>query len=389
MHQRSIIFSLLALFRDHTRPVAVLRPLAFLGFAMRTARPSPGVASREGALLGHASSSPRLTAPLRAPLARARVSSVSGGAATSADLWSEHPASLLGVQRGAPHADAKAAFRALCKRLHPDVSDHPQAGLRFEALTRAYDAYLSGRPSFSNPLREAALAAATAGSTASASWPPPQGGAARDAARHQRPRAKAQAAAAAAAAAAEAECAERVAAEAREAALKEAADAAQAEAVRLARAAAAARAAEARAAASAARGAGSRAATRRREVRVTGVKRAAPTPAVFCWEPVVSHKYLVNAGRRRRIRVPTGGVRVAGGGEGGGGVARVVGARPPRPARPPLPRQDVPRRRPARGRPRAVARRVARRRRAAAGGGGAGVVSFGGSVAPTSIPFLL
>jgi molecular chaperone DnaJ len=46
---------------------------------------------------------------------------------------------LLGVDRGASEADIKKAFRRLARELHPDVSDHPEAELRFREITEAYE----------------------------------------------------------------------------------------------------------------------------------------------------------------------------------------------------------------------------------------------------------
>lgn len=46
---------------------------------------------------------------------------------------------LLGVPRTASEAEIKKAFRQLARRLHPDVSDEPDAGERFRQVTEAYE----------------------------------------------------------------------------------------------------------------------------------------------------------------------------------------------------------------------------------------------------------
>ena len=46
---------------------------------------------------------------------------------------------LLGVARDASHADIKRAFRRLARELHPDVSEAPDAELRFRAVAEAYE----------------------------------------------------------------------------------------------------------------------------------------------------------------------------------------------------------------------------------------------------------
>ena len=46
---------------------------------------------------------------------------------------------LLGVPRDASHADIKRAFRRLARELHPDVSEAPDAELRFRAVAEAYE----------------------------------------------------------------------------------------------------------------------------------------------------------------------------------------------------------------------------------------------------------
>ena len=46
---------------------------------------------------------------------------------------------LLGVGRDATHAEIKGAFRRLARELHPDVSEQPDAELRFRAVAEAYE----------------------------------------------------------------------------------------------------------------------------------------------------------------------------------------------------------------------------------------------------------
>jgi molecular chaperone DnaJ len=46
---------------------------------------------------------------------------------------------LLGVPRDASHEDIKRAFRRLARELHPDVSEEPDAALRFRAVAEAYE----------------------------------------------------------------------------------------------------------------------------------------------------------------------------------------------------------------------------------------------------------
>ena len=47
---------------------------------------------------------------------------------------------LLGVARNADDQEIKKAFRRLARELHPDVSEHPEAALRFRAVSEAYEA---------------------------------------------------------------------------------------------------------------------------------------------------------------------------------------------------------------------------------------------------------
>ncbi len=46
---------------------------------------------------------------------------------------------LLGVPRGASDQEIKKAFRRLARELHPDVSDHPEAEVRFREVSEAYE----------------------------------------------------------------------------------------------------------------------------------------------------------------------------------------------------------------------------------------------------------
>jgi len=46
---------------------------------------------------------------------------------------------LLGVGRDASHTEIKQAFRRLARELHPDVSEEPDAELRFRAVAEAYE----------------------------------------------------------------------------------------------------------------------------------------------------------------------------------------------------------------------------------------------------------
>ena len=46
---------------------------------------------------------------------------------------------ILGVDRGAPDADIKRAFRKLARELHPDVSDAPDAQEKFREAAEAYE----------------------------------------------------------------------------------------------------------------------------------------------------------------------------------------------------------------------------------------------------------
>lgn len=46
---------------------------------------------------------------------------------------------ILGIPRGAPADEIKAAYRKLARKLHPDVSKEPDAQARFAELQEAYD----------------------------------------------------------------------------------------------------------------------------------------------------------------------------------------------------------------------------------------------------------
>ncbi|HXK13113.1 MAG TPA: molecular chaperone DnaJ [Gaiellaceae bacterium] len=55
-------------------------------------------------------------------------------AATDRDYYE-----VLGVARDCDEATIKKSFRRLARELHPDVSDHPEAELRFREITEAYE----------------------------------------------------------------------------------------------------------------------------------------------------------------------------------------------------------------------------------------------------------
>src|ERR687884_129770 len=46
---------------------------------------------------------------------------------------------LLGVSRDADEQEIKKAFRRLARRLHPDVSEEPDAEVRFREISEAYE----------------------------------------------------------------------------------------------------------------------------------------------------------------------------------------------------------------------------------------------------------
>src|ERR1700674_2135097 len=55
-------------------------------------------------------------------------------AATEQDYYE-----LLGLARGASDQEIKKAFRRLARELHPDVSEHPEAQVRFREVSEAYE----------------------------------------------------------------------------------------------------------------------------------------------------------------------------------------------------------------------------------------------------------
>src|SRR5437899_12653737 len=55
-------------------------------------------------------------------------------AATDRDYYE-----VLGVARDADETTIKKSFRRMARDLHPDVSDHPEAELRFREITEAYE----------------------------------------------------------------------------------------------------------------------------------------------------------------------------------------------------------------------------------------------------------
>src|SRR6187455_759102 len=46
---------------------------------------------------------------------------------------------VLGVPRGADEQEIKKAFRRLARQLHPDVSEEPDAAVRFREISEAYE----------------------------------------------------------------------------------------------------------------------------------------------------------------------------------------------------------------------------------------------------------
>ncbi len=64
------------------------------------------------------------------------------------------PYAILGLQRGASEAEAKAAFKKLAKTCHPDLHPNdPNAEKRFKEINDAYDRIKSGNTD-ENPFRE-------------------------------------------------------------------------------------------------------------------------------------------------------------------------------------------------------------------------------------------
>src|SRR5918998_3723519 len=51
---------------------------------------------------------------------------------------------VLGVRRNADDAEIKKAFRGLARRVHPDVSDAPDAEERFKEVVEAYEVLSNG-----------------------------------------------------------------------------------------------------------------------------------------------------------------------------------------------------------------------------------------------------
>src|SRR5215210_2520262 len=46
---------------------------------------------------------------------------------------------ILGISRAAGDGEIKKAFRRLARELHPDVSEHPEAEVRFREAAEAYE----------------------------------------------------------------------------------------------------------------------------------------------------------------------------------------------------------------------------------------------------------
>lgn len=59
--------------------------------------------------------------------------------------------SVLGVEAKAEAAEIKSAFRKLALKLHPDVSDAPDANQQFAELSRAYGMHTSYNPPPAHP----------------------------------------------------------------------------------------------------------------------------------------------------------------------------------------------------------------------------------------------
>jgi molecular chaperone DnaJ len=76
----------------------------------------------------------------REPALAMRPVRAGGGATLRAMATAERDLyELLGVARDATETEIKRAFRRLARELHPDVSDHPEAGERFRELAEAYE----------------------------------------------------------------------------------------------------------------------------------------------------------------------------------------------------------------------------------------------------------
>ena len=57
------------------------------------------------------------------------------------------PYQVLGIQRGASEEEIKKAYRAKCKRWHPDLNPNdPTAEEHFTEVQAAYDAIIKGDP---------------------------------------------------------------------------------------------------------------------------------------------------------------------------------------------------------------------------------------------------
>ena len=62
------------------------------------------------------------------------------------------PYEVLGIQRGASEEEIKKAYRAKCKRWHPDLNPNdPTAEEHFKEVQAAYDAITKGETGPQNP----------------------------------------------------------------------------------------------------------------------------------------------------------------------------------------------------------------------------------------------
>ena len=62
------------------------------------------------------------------------------------------PYEVLGIQRGASEEEIKKAYRAKCKRWHPDLNPNdPTAEEHFKEVQAAYDAIMKGDTGPQNP----------------------------------------------------------------------------------------------------------------------------------------------------------------------------------------------------------------------------------------------